>query len=446
VAGVRRIGCLLARAPLAPPAQRALLDVALSHSPRVEEAGPGLVYLDLTGLRGLFGEEPAIGEALHRRAAERGLAVSVGIGGSRASAGLAARLADPGRPADPARLAGPVGLDRPVMVVPPGEDETALAPAPLSVLPCGPEMLALLRRWGLRTLGEVAALPAAALHERLGADGPRLRELARGIDRRPLDPWAPERVLEESMDLDWDIAELPALAEVVSRLIERIAVRLAREDWDADRLEWELRLSDQSVHDDALHPAVPGREPVALTVLIMGALAASPPPAAVRGVTLRAHPTRVPPAQSSLGDPMRPGARALAQAVSRLAALVGTDQVGVPRLVDTHRPDAVSMRAVEESRRPDGSPGPEASARLALRRLRPPTPATVRLAGGRPAHVVAGKLAGDVVRSAGPWRTAGDWWRESRWGSDEWDAELADGTLCRLAHDGTSWALEGIYD
>ena len=442
---MRRIGCLLVHAPLASAtlasaAQRALLDVALSHSPRVEDGGPGLVYLDLTGLRGLFGEEPAIGAALCRCAAGRGLAVSVGIGASRASAGLAARLADPGRPADPARL------DRSVIVVPPGEDETALAPASLSVLPCAPEMLALLRRWGLRTLGELAALPAAALHERLGAEGPRLRDLARGIDRRPLDPWAPERVLEESMDLDWDIAERPALAEVVSRLIERIAVRLAREDWDADRLEWELGLADRSVHEDALHPAVPGREPAARTALIKGARAASPPPAAVRGVTIRAHPTRVPPSQSSLGDPMRPGARALAQAVSRLAALVGTDHVGVPRLVDTHRPDAVSMGAVDESRRPDGSPGPEASARLALRRLRPPTPATVRLVGGRPAHVVAGKLAGAVVRSAGPWRTGGDWWRESRWGSDEWDAELADGTLCRLAHDGTSWVLEGIYD
>ena len=425
---MRRIGCLLARAPLAPAEQRALLDVALSHSPRVEEGGPGLVYLDLTGLRGLFGEEPAIGEALRRRAAERALVVSVGIGGSRATAGLAARLAEP------------------VMVVAPGEDEAVLAPAPLAVLPCPPEMLALLRRWGLRTLGEVAALPAAALHERLGAEGPRLRELARGIDRRPLDPWAPERVLEESLDLDWDIVELPALAEVVARLIERIAIRLAREDWDADRLEWELSLADRTVHEDALHPAVPAREPAALTALIMGALVASPPPAAVRGVTLRAHPTRVPPAQASLGDPMRPGARALAQAVSRLAALVGTDHVGVPRLVDTHRPDAVSMGAVEESRRPDGSSGSEASARLALRRLRPPTPATVRLVGGRPAHVVAGKLAGAVVRSAGPWRTAGDWWRESRWGADEWDAELADGTLCRLAHDGTSWVLEGIYD
>src|SRR5262245_57268081 len=220
---MRRIGCVLARAPLSASEQRALLDVALSHSPRVEDGGPVLVYLAVTGLRGLFGEEPAIGEALCRRAAERALVVSVGIGASRASAGLAARLADP------------VTAD-PVMVVAPGQDQAALASAPLSVLPCAPEMLALLRRWGLRTLGELAALPAAALHERLGAEGPRLRDLARGIDPRPLDPWAPERVIEESVDLDWDIAELPALAEVVSRLIEGIAVRLAREDWDADRL------------------------------------------------------------------------------------------------------------------------------------------------------------------------------------------------------------------
>ena len=46
----------------------------------------------------------------------------------------------------------------------------------------------------------------------------------------------------------------------------------------------------------------------------------------------------------------------------------------------------------------------------------------------------------------GPWRSSGEWWTERPWIHDEWDAELADGTLCRLAHDGSAWWLEGIYD
>ena len=83
---------------------------------------------------------------------------------------------------------------------------------------------------------------------------------------------------------------------------------------------------------------------------------------------------------------------------------------------------------------------------LALRRCRPPRPAQVRLIGGRPVHLRADGLAGAIVASAGPWRTSGEWWLDSRWVSDEWDVELADGTLGRLAHDGSAWLLEGIYD
>src|SRR3990170_659285 len=73
MAAMRRIGCLLARdeaLPLQEAKQRALLAVALTHSPRVESAGVGLAYLDVAGLRGLFGEEREIGERLFRAAAD----------------------------------------------------------------------------------------------------------------------------------------------------------------------------------------------------------------------------------------------------------------------------------------------------------------------------------------------------------------------------------------
>ncbi len=49
---------------------------------------------------------------------------------------------------------------------------------------------------------------------------------------------------------------------------------------------------------------------------------------------------------------------------------------------------------------------------------------------------------------AGPWRLSGAWWDTDGWAREEWDALLADGTLCRLAYDrvASAWLLEGIYD
>lgn len=440
---MRRIGCVLlkpasdAAAPGAPPAvpaaaQRALRDIALEYSPRVEEAESGVVYADLTGVQGLFGDERAIAEGLRRRAAEQGLAVRVGIGGSRASARVAARW-DAGAP-----------------VVIPGGDAAALAPAPMSLLDCDPEIPALLRRWGLRTLDELAALPAIALFERLGREGLRVRELALGVDPRPLAPWRPPRLFEASVDLDWEVADLTVLGDVVASLSDRIAASLAGEDMDTDRLEWSLRLCDRTLHEDVSNLAVPTRDPRALAGLVRSALESRCPAAAVTGITLRAQAVRVGRAQPSLTDPPRPSARTLAEVLSRLAALVGAGRVGAPELLDTHRPDAMRLGSIGEPPRPDqglDAPGRGLTGRgLALRRLRPPARAAVRLAAGRPAHLSAGALAGPVVASVGPWRSSGEWWLDGAWRSDEWDAELDDGTLCRIAHDGAAWFLEGVYD
>ena len=388
------------------------------------------MYLDLTGLRGLFGDEPAIGRRLREAAAARGLAVKVGVGGSRASAGLAAHLAQE------------------VSVIAAGEEAAALAPAPLSLLGASPETLAVLERWGLSTMGALAALAPVALFERLGAEGLRLRELALGRDPHPLTTWEPPRVFEESTALDWVVAELDPLGEIVNGLAGRVCARLEADRLDADRIGWTLSLADRRLHEGTLSPAVPTREPAALAALIRNALEARPPAAGVIAVTLRAYPVRVPVGQSSLMDPPRPSARALAQTLARLTALVGPARVGMAVLLDSHRPDALRVDG-EAALSPPQSGAAGAHERrptLALRRLRPTGRAAVRLIGGRPVHLRADRLGGPIVASVGPWRTSGEWWLESRWLSDEWDVELADGTLCRLAHDGSVWSLEGIYD
>ena len=83
---------------------------------------------------------------------------------------------------------------------------------------------------------------------------------------------------------------------------------------------------------------------------------------------------------------------------------------------------------------------------LAFYRLRPPRPASVTLAAGRPVHLRSDRLTSRIVTGAGPWRSSGEWWTGSPWVHDEWDVELADGVVCRLAHDGSAWWLDGIYD
>jgi protein ImuB len=418
-------------------AQQALLEVALVHSPRVEEAGAGEVYLDAAGLGTLFGDEPALARRLAARARIAGLSARVGLAGSRVAAWLAARRAEE------------------LVCVPPGADAVHLRSAPIGLLDLSLEMARRLARWGLRTLGELADLPGRDLHERLGPEGARLQALARGEDPRPLDPWRPPPRFEETRELDWALDNLEPLFGLFAECAERLCARLEAQGLAADRFEWSCRLAARAGEtprtvDGAFVPPVPTSEARAVMAVLRATLAAEPPPAAVTALALRAQPVRVAASQEPLDGEGRPSPRTLAETVARVIALVGPGNLGVPVLLDTHRPGAIRLEPLSATPSPLPSPpggrGWGEGGVLALRRCRPPRPARVRLIGGRPVHLRAEGLAGPIVASAGPWRTSGEWWLDSRWVSDEWDVELADGTLGRLAHDGSAWVLEGIYD
>jgi protein ImuB len=372
----------------------------------------------------------------------------VGIAESRIAALAAARLG-PG-----------------VMIVEPGGDAAYLAAAPLSMLDLPEETATRLSRWGLRTLGELATLPTAGLFERLGGDGVRLQRLARGEDPRPLVSWRPAPLFEESAACEWGLETVEAVGERLRELAARVCARLGAAGLAADGFEWTCQLGEGRVHEGALTPAVPITDADSVGGLLRLALEARPPRGVVEGLTFRARPVRVAATQESLTDRSRPAPRLLTATLNRLVALVGADAIGAPALLDTHRPDAIALAPYHPQpsplRGPQRQPSPfrgesrvrgdqkaggvEAAPALALRRLRPPAPASVTLASGRPVAMRSGRVTGRIVAGVGPWRVSGEWWSSRPWLQDEWDVELADGTLCRLAHDGSAWHLEGIYD
>jgi len=402
----------------------------------VEDGGPGVVYLDLHGLEKLFGSEEAIARRLLDAVSARGLAGRIGIAGSRAGSRFAARGGES------------------ITIIPPGGDARKLGPAPLALLDLDPRMAARFGRWGIRTLGELADLPSRGLAERLGDAGSRLQRLARGEDATPLRLWTPPPVFEESAECPWGVQTLDPLVDLAASLTEMLCERLSRHGLCADAFEWFCRLADRTVHAGRCAPAAPLSDPAAAAALVRASLAAHPPRAAVEDITLRACPVRVTTTQPRFDEPPRPSPRQLTATLARLSALVDARGVGSPALLDTHRPDThhilpftLSLREGEGRVRGMETRGTEGERfALAMHRMRPPKSIEVALAAGTPVHLRAAGLHGRIVATAGPWRISGDWWTDSAYARDDWDVELADGTLCRLARDSRGWRLEAIYD
>ena len=201
-----------------------LIEAVEQVSPLVEEVEPGVVLADLVGLEGLYEDTDELAEGLLKWA-PRELQPRLGIAEERftaiAAADAAGRTPEPEarRPElDPRGVfdmtstassgstegatarAATIEAPRRWLRVAPGESADFLADRPARLLPLDVKVLAQLALFGIRTVGEFAALPRHAVAAQFGLPGERAWLAATGADPTPVRPrpYARERVIEHS--------------------------------------------------------------------------------------------------------------------------------------------------------------------------------------------------------------------------------------------------------
>ena len=491
----------------------ALAAVARGASPRVEIAGPGVVVIDARGLTRLFGQEAQVAALCRQQAADRGVVAAVAMASTRTAALLLA-LDGAERIAAAALDASTAVLTVPAVIVPAGAEAAALASLPIALvarlaaldMPARPRgraprrraagvgagvpddadvPLALWRRWGLATLGALAALPAADLFERLGAAGLAWHAMARGLDARPLVPTAEAQPFEATCAFEWPIEAIEPLSFALGRVIDPLCARLDHDGLGTVTLQTTLRLVTRELYVRRLGLPMPMRDPRVLRTLIVLDLESHPPPAGIDVLTVTFEPVAGRIVQPSLLARAHPRPETMATLTARLRAVMGDGRVGRPVALDTHRGGAIAMRpfdgptaglplAVAETPS-TAARDPAGAGRLTLRRFRLPPPVRVELDRGRPVRVRSLEprrlpRLGAVRQSAGPWRSSGDWWRVERatpapsvwqpdpsvwsdepttaWDEDEWDVVFESGTAVRLARDRRrdTWVVAALID
>jgi protein ImuB len=415
-------------------AHAALLDVAWSVSPRVEDTAPDTIVLDLDGLTSLFGSDEKIAQELAQRVTAIGLAARVAVAANIEVAIHAAR----GFPG--------------ITMIPAGEERQRLSALPVGVLTTEAETLEIFERWGVETLQALAALPVLQLSERLGQEGVRLSELARGIRQRSLVLAQASSTFAEEMELDDAVEELEPLSFLLGRLLDQLCARLEARalavhavrirfelqpsfEKDFQTLQGNVRKKPEVKHfEKVLTLPVPMRNPKTLLKLLRLQLQGDPPSAPIQKMYMTADAAAPRVAQNGLFVPCGPDPEKLEVTIARLAKLVGEGNLGCAELVDSHRPESFRMKrfvvtSVENKRRDKSEPkvykNLEAPATVtALRVVRPAQAVRVELRDEQPARVYLHGMRGEVVASSGPWRSSGDWWQEDPWHQDEWDLEI----------------------
>lgn len=209
-----------------------------SFAPRVEVVRPGLCAVPTRGPSRYFGGDDPLSAKVAAAVAGLGFGCRVGIADGRFTAGLAARA---GR------------------VVEPDGSAAFLAPFPVSTLD-RPDLADLLRRLGLRALGDFAALQGADVLARFGTDGATAHRLARGLDDRPHAARIPPPDFVAAMELDPPAQAMDVVAFAAKTLADTLHARLAEQGLACTRIAIEAEtehgesLSRLWRHDGALTP------------------------------------------------------------------------------------------------------------------------------------------------------------------------------------------------
>lgn len=325
------------------------------------------------------------------------------------------------------------------------------------------EIVAILHKWGIHTLGQLAALDKEQLGARLGPEAIRMWERANGRSNRPLKLIRPPESFQESFEFEREIETAEPLLFMLRRFLEQLAMRLGAIYLVAKELT--LRITFANSRQD--EPAVTGKQsyervfkipqPTNDVDLLFRMLQThlenfrSEHP--IVAVALSAEPIKPAGEQFGLFETTLRNPHQLSETLARLSALLGGDRIGTPVLEETHRPDAFRMQPfrwdIVESAVPSGQSFDALSTAhvtAALRRFRPAVSASVLQDEDTPAHVRSAEISGKIIAQRGPYFLSGNWWDEKSWARAEWDLQLQNGELVRAHERDGVWKIDGVYD
>jgi nucleotidyltransferase/DNA polymerase involved in DNA repair len=343
------------------------------------------------------------------------------------------------------------------------------------------EILGLLHKWGIHTLGQLAALDKEELRARLGPEAVQLWERANGTATRLLKFVQPPETFDESFEFDHEIETAEPLLFMLRRFLEQLALRLSAIYLVTRELTLRISFSnspqdgsaavatatrtDKQSYERVFKIPQPTNDVDLLFRMLQTHLENFKSEHPIVAVALTAQPIRPASQQFGLFETALRNPHQLYEMLARLSALLGNDRVGTPIKEETHRPDAFRMEPFAWALAADSEPEwrfaattPQKS-RVALRRFRPPARTSIFVSEHK--HLEGEKIRGRVVDQAGPFLLSGNWWDEKSWARAEYDMQLENGDLVRAHEDppsqsaspawtygvtGGTWKIDGIYD
>ncbi|QYM80422.1 hypothetical protein K0B96_07390 [Horticoccus luteus] len=444
---VARCPALLIRTPAAAAeteARAALHAVAFTLSPTIEDTAPGISTIDLKGLDAP--QQHLLAANALTALADLGLTATAGLARTPLLALYAARSAPKSlSPSEKSSSVRP--LPSALHAVLPADESAFLAPLPLATADPTPELAAVLHDWGVRTLGDLTALPRDDMVRRFSTAGLALWQRAAGGAPRPLHPVALPQTFAAAREFEEPVATLEPLLFLLRRFVDRLTLELRASQHVAVELHLALSLEDDTTCARDFRLPAPTADAEILFRALHTHLESLSTASAIVALRLTLTPARPLVRQHGLFETGLRDPHGFAETLARVSALVGPDRAGTPQREDTHRPDAFRLSAPSALVPAPAAPPVHPPLAPPLRRFRPPLPARVEFTADRPTYVWTEQFQGEITACSAAWTSSGEWWQRDRaWVRRERDIALHDGGLYRLLWCQERHFIEGEYD
>jgi len=373
------------------------------YGPNRNIDGADGIWIDITGVAHLYGGEDRLLEDLASRLERFSLTARLGLADTLGAAHALARFA----PSAP--IAGE------------GRAEACLARLPVEALRLAPETVLLLKRLGLRRIGDLYRLPRPALERRFrsakGVEAVLTRlDQALGVREEPCRPLVEPPALYVQRSWPDPLISAEQIEAETKRLAEELCVHLAARSLGARRLTLSLYRADGSTAEVRAGFSAPSWSPEHMVALVMEKLAALDAGFGIDVMALDAVQVEKPALhQEALTSRFKSGARTdVAQLVDRLANRLGQTHVSRIEPRASHIPERAEVRVGALARGQEETwplpPGPARPPFL----LPTPEPISVlaEVPEGAPASFTWRRVERRIVRAQGPQRVAPEWWDE----------------------------------
>jgi len=420
-------------------------------SPFIEEAKPGIAYLDASGFRRTYPQERDLAEKLISFIRLQGYSVKVGMAGNKFTSLVGASTSE----------------IYSFTIVPDGEERRFLESQSIQLLPLNQKTYETFYRLGVKTLGQFAILPDQEVVERFGSEGLKFLKLARGEEDEPLKPKIFDEEESQTKDLESPLETQIGILFYVNSILEKQLSHLAQKGLACEKILVILKTEDNN--EIPIHISVAQETNRLKTFIDMLRLELEKIilPAPVKEIQVRIQRSS-PLSSEQLSLYQKRKTNLLNQRLAQVKRILGNGNILFPQITSSHKPEGKfrlvpytpqkkgDLKKATKGKSSDGkssidlsdSPfGFSKSPISGLRLYNPPKPATVRTEGGLVKFIIADSWYGKVVRQRGPWEVSGEWWSEG-YERCYFEIELFEGEQYLLFSENPSkkWFLQGIFD